>query len=71
MKSAFVDWDVCRSCGKCVARQVCVTRAIVKPDRDGPAVIEADRCNGCGRCVVACPFEAIKLGSPSYTRVLS
>ena len=68
MKGAFVDWEACRACGKCVARQVCITRAIVKPDRDGPAAIDADRCNGCGRCVVACPFEAIRLDSPSCTR---
>jgi hypothetical protein len=71
MHWAFVDWEVCRSCGQCVARRVCLTRAIVKPDRDGPAAIDADRCSGCGRCVVACPFEAIRLGTPFCAREIS
>ena len=61
MPYANVDWNRCRCCNKCAARPVCITRAIVKPDRDGPAAVEPGRCNGCGRCLAACPFEAIRL----------
>jgi MinD superfamily P-loop ATPase len=54
-----VDWQTCRSCDPCLAREVCRTRAIIKIDPDEPAVIEISRCNTCGLCVLECPYDAI------------
>lgn len=42
-----------------MARQVCVTRALVQIERGDVPVIETSRCRGCNICFLACPFGAI------------
>jgi MinD superfamily P-loop ATPase len=54
-----IDEERCRACRKCLARQVCRTRAIMTQDPGEPPFVDASRCYGCRACVKACPFEAI------------
>jgi Fe-S-cluster-containing hydrogenase component 2 len=46
---------------KCVATNVCLTKAIFKLDLDDPAVVDITLCNGCALCVQKCPVEAVYL----------
>jgi MinD superfamily P-loop ATPase len=50
---------LCRVCGKCLARQVCRSKAILQIDRDEPPFIDPNRCYGCRACIPACPNGAI------------
>ena len=61
MKIAQVDYETCRACPKCPARTACRTKALIKLDRDEPAVVKTSDCMGCGDCVDACPFDAITM----------
>lgn len=63
MLRAEVNWEVCQACDPCLARLVCKTRAVMKPDADGPALVDLSRCNGCGDCLPACLFGAISMGN--------
>jgi MinD superfamily P-loop ATPase len=49
----------CRACRKCVAREVCRTKAILQLDPGEPPFIDASRCYGCRACIPACPSGAI------------
>ena len=49
----------CRACNKCLARQACRPRAIMKEEPEDSPFIDASRCYGCRVCVTACPFEAV------------
>ena len=60
--SLYIDDALCRACRRCLARQVCNVRAIVRIDRDEPPFIDVHRCHGCKLCVVECPFTAIVSG---------
>jgi MinD superfamily P-loop ATPase len=51
--------DICRACKKCVARQVCRTKAILQIDPGEPPYIDSHRCYGCHLCIPACPHGAI------------
>jgi Fe-S-cluster-containing hydrogenase component 2 len=61
MQKATVSLAACRPdvCHTCPARHACPTKAIVRPDRDEPAIVDAGRCRGCGVCVPACPWQAV------------
>lgn len=48
----------CAAC-KCVARQVCKSKAIIQLDPGEPPFIDASRCYGCRLCLDACPQGAI------------
>lgn len=54
---------LCQVCTKCLARDVCRSKAIVRIDRDEPPFIDPNRCYGCRVCVTACPHGAIVAGS--------
>jgi MinD superfamily P-loop ATPase len=49
----------CVACRKCVAREVCRTKAILQLDRGEPPFIDSSRCYGCRACIPACPNGAI------------
>ncbi len=54
-----IDGDLCRACGRCVARSVCRTKAIRTIDPDEPPYIDLHLCLACYECVPACPSGAI------------
>ena len=55
-KIVAVDYDLCHSCGACVA--VCPPDALFLND----ARLEVkDDCTGCERCVKICPMHALSL----------
>jgi dihydromethanopterin reductase (acceptor) len=53
--------ELCQVCGKCLARKVCRTKAILQIDPDEPPFIDASLCYGCRVCIPACPHGAIVL----------
>lgn len=53
--------DRCQACPRCVARQVCRTKAILQIDIGEPPFIDASLCYGCHACIPACPHGAITL----------
>ncbi len=55
---------LCQVCDKCLARDVCRSKAILRIDRDEPPVIDPNRCYGCRVCIAACPHGAIVAGDP-------
>jgi dihydroorotate dehydrogenase (fumarate) len=55
-KTAAVDYDLCHSCGACVA--ICPADALFLND----ARLEVkDTCTGCERCAKICPMRALTL----------
>ncbi len=57
--------DQCRVCRKCLAREVCRSKAILQIDRGEPPFIDASLCYGCRACIPACPHGAIVLNGRS------
>lgn len=55
----YVVDDLCHACRKCLARDVCRTKAILQLDPGEPPFIDPSRCYGCLACLPACPNEAI------------
>jgi MinD superfamily P-loop ATPase len=53
--------EFCFECHKCVARQVCRTKALLQIDRGEAPVVDGAICYGCHNCVAACPAGAIVL----------
>ena len=53
--------EKCNACRRCVARNVCRTKAIMQIDPDEPPMIDPSRCFGCLVCVQECPAGAIVL----------
>lgn len=53
--------ELCKSCRRCVARNVCRTKAIIQLDPGEPPMIDAGRCFGCLACIPVCPGQAIVL----------
>jgi MinD superfamily P-loop ATPase len=53
--------DLCQVCRKCLARQVCRSKAILQMDPGEPPYIDASLCYGCRVCIPACPNGAIQL----------
>jgi len=60
-----LDTGRCHACRRCLAREVCKPKAIVRIDRDEPPFVDPSRCLGCRACVVACPFEALHMEGAS------
>ena len=55
----YIVDELCLACGKCQARDVCRTKAILQIDRDEPPFIDSSRCYGCRACIPVCPAGAI------------
>ena len=53
--------DLCQSCRKCMAREVCRSKALLQLDPGEPPFIDPSRCYGCRTCIPACPHGAIVL----------
>jgi MinD superfamily P-loop ATPase len=53
--------DLCHACRKCLARDVCRSKAILQIDPGEPPFIDPNRCYGCNACIPACPNGAIVL----------
>lgn len=51
----------CNACLKCLARDLCRTKAILQIDPGEPPFIDGNRCFGCLACLPACPQGAIVL----------
>jgi Fe-S-cluster-containing hydrogenase component 2 len=60
----YVDYQLCRSCVRCLAAEVCRVRAIIKPEADDSPYLELQRCLDCRLCLPACPFHAIARVNP-------
>lgn len=58
-KKAFIDPNVCFSCGSCA--EVCPTKAIILDESDTPRPVIRSKCIGCGKCVSYCQARAITL----------
>ncbi len=56
-----IDHGQCRACRKCLAREVCKVRALVRLDPDEPPFIDVSRCYDCRLCILAYPFRAIQV----------
>ena len=54
-----VDEMVCRSCGRCMASEVCRGNAFIRMERDESPFLDNSRCWGCLVCMSACPFGAV------------
>ena len=65
MPKAVIETGLCQpdACagGKCPARRVCPTRAIVQMEPYDPPSTDPQRCRGCARCAPECPLHAIRL----------
>jgi MinD superfamily P-loop ATPase len=59
--------ELCQVCGKCLARTVCRTKAILQIDPGEPPFIDANLCYGCHVCLSACPHQAIVLNGSRPT----
>ena len=55
---SYVDPDVCRGCGQCVA--VCAYNALELDQIRKIAVVTETVCQGCGACAATCPSKAIR-----------
>lgn len=66
--NAFVDEDLCTSCGTCV--KLCPYNAIRKDDQ-GIARVNDVLCKGCGVCAASCPEKAINMRHFSDAQVLA
>jgi MinD superfamily P-loop ATPase len=53
--------EACHACRKCLAREVCRSKAILQIDRGEAPFIDPNRCYGCRTCIPACPHGAIVL----------
>ena len=54
--------DICQTCRRCLASEVCKMRAIVRIDSDEPPFLDIERCYDCRLCISACPFNAVQIG---------
>jgi carbon-monoxide dehydrogenase iron sulfur subunit len=53
----------CRHCENAPCIAVCPTKAINRPNPDGPVLIDQDRCIGCRFCITVCPFGVININA--------
>jgi len=52
----------CRHCEDAPCVEICPTKATVKSETEGPALIKDELCVGCKWCILVCPFGVIRMG---------
>ena len=55
----------CRHCEDAPCMVVCPSGALLRPDEEGPVLVDQAKCIGCAFCVQACPFGVIRLAHGS------
>lgn len=63
----FIDPNKCRMCRRCLAREVCKMKAIIRIDREDPPMINLHLCRDCRVCMRECPFQAVQLTGTTKT----
>jgi len=61
MAMLFIDSNKCRMCRRCLARDACKMKAIIRIDREDPPMINTHLCRDCRVCIPVCPSQAIRL----------
>lgn len=56
----------CRQCEDAPCAAVCPTKALARPERNSPVLIDDDLCIGCQWCVLACPFGVIRFDDDNH-----
>jgi len=51
----------CRHCEDAPCVEACPTKAIDRPDKESPVLINSDKCVGCKMCILVCPFGVINM----------
>lgn len=51
----------CRHCEEAACVKICPSKAIDRPDNEGPVLINSELCVGCKWCTLVCPFGVIKM----------
>jgi len=54
-----VNDDLCQTCAKCLAGDVCRGSAFRRFSKDENPFLDMSRCWGCLDCIPACPFSAV------------
>ncbi len=54
-----LNTELCHACRRCLAREVCKVKAIMRIDPDDAPFIDLSRCYDCRVCIPVCPFGAI------------
>jgi len=53
----------CRHCEDAPCVAICPTKALQKPDPEGPVIIDQELCIGCKSCIMVCPFGVITMSA--------
>ena len=56
-----VDAEKCQACRKCLARNLCRSKALVQFESNELPYVDQDLCRGCLACIDECPFGAIRI----------
>lgn len=62
-----IDDDLCHTCKRCLAAEVCKVKAIMRFDKDEAPFLAIERCYDCRLCVPACPFGAIRMNGELHS----
>ena len=57
----------CRHCEDAPCVVICPTKAMQKPDPEGPVTIDHELCIGCKSCILVCPFGVIAMSADGKT----
>ena len=57
----------CRHCEDAPCVEICPTKALQKPDSEGPVTIDQELCIGCKSCIMVCPFGVITMSADGKT----
>lgn len=52
----------CRHCEDAPCVKICPSKAMNRPEDNGPVLINNELCIGCKWCILVCPFGVIRIG---------